>query len=218
MALLQFVHCRMETGAVENSIEIGEHTVRLLIPDPALMQQHFIEGATDFPAWSKLWPASIALSLFLSKHLHLVRGKNVLELGCGLGLPALLIAPFANEVCATDLDANAVDLVRRSALLNRASNVDTRVLDWSTLSAGMNYDVVLMSDVNYMPAQFPTLFALITAMLEKRATIILSTPQRLMAKPFIKMLMPYCASHETHEVDGTAISIYILQPGDAGGL
>eukprot|EP00566_Odontella_aurita_P020933 CAMPEP_0113596846 /NCGR_PEP_ID=MMETSP0015_2-20120614/40606_1 /TAXON_ID=2838 /ORGANISM="Odontella" /LENGTH=356 /DNA_ID=CAMNT_0000504493 /DNA_START=49 /DNA_END=1119 /DNA_ORIENTATION=- /assembly_acc=CAM_ASM_000160 len=63
---------------------------------------------------SSVWPSSVALCLHLAAHPEAVRGRRVLELGAGCGLPSLLCrdALGANAVLATDfweLDDRAVD-------------------------------------------------------------------------------------------------------------
>jgi len=44
------------------------------------------------PYWAELWPSAEALSRFLFRNPHLVAGRSVLELGCGLGLTSLSLA------------------------------------------------------------------------------------------------------------------------------
>ncbi|RPH44737.1 MAG: class I SAM-dependent methyltransferase [Planctomycetota bacterium] len=58
-------------------------------------------------------------SLDLLKYLFTVRGKSVLDLGCGNGLFAIAAAKMgASEVWATDLSPAAVDCTRRNAERN----------------------------------------------------------------------------------------------------
>ncbi|MBC7652268.1 MAG: methyltransferase, partial [Deinococcales bacterium] len=73
-------------------------------------------------------------------------------------------------------------------------------------------DVLLLSDINYMPAAFALLFNMITHFLAKQTTIILSTPQRLLAKPFIEKLLPFCKLQQTIEVmeNSKSVSIAIM--------
>lgn len=61
-------------------------------------------------------------SLELARYLFSVRGKSVLDLGCGTGLFAIAAAKLgAREVWATDVDPAAVECARRNAERNRAS-------------------------------------------------------------------------------------------------
>ena len=61
-------------------------------------------------------------------------------------------------------------------------------LDWNAIPENIQPDVVLLSDVNYDPTQFDLLIHLIDKFLTQVCTIILSTPQRIIASPFIQKL------------------------------
>ncbi|GAA4694731.1 hypothetical protein GCM10023215_35480 [Pseudonocardia yuanmonensis] len=67
------------------------------------------------PHWAEVWPSGIALAHAAGA---IPPGTRVLELGCGLALPALAAARAGATVVATDLSSTAIDLVRRSAELN----------------------------------------------------------------------------------------------------
>ena len=42
--------------------------------------------------WGRLWPAGLALAHYILQHPHTVRGREVCELGAGLGLAGLAAA------------------------------------------------------------------------------------------------------------------------------
>lgn len=88
-------------------------------------------------------------------------------------------------------------------------------MDWNHLPDDLSVDVLLLSDINYEPEGFETLFKVIISFLEKGIIIILSTPQRLMAKPFIDRLLPYSKMHEektiTTVTPAVTCSVYVLQ-------
>ena len=90
-----------------------------------------------------------------------------------------------------------------------------RFLDWNYLPPSLRADTLLISDVNYDPIAFETLYAVLKKFLANKAVIILSTPQRLMAKPFIERLLPFCIMRETKMIDTVngpvAITIQVLQ-------
>jgi methyltransferase-like protein 23 len=94
---------------------------------------------------------------------------------------------------------------------NRFNNIESRRLHWHQLPGNLHPDVLLLSDINYDPAEFDTLFHVLTRFLQKGTVIILSTPQRLMAIPFISRLMPWCVQHENQQVDAIGVSIYVLK-------
>lgn len=89
------------------------------------------------------------------------------------------------------------------------------LLDWNHLPPSLRADILLISDVNYDPIAFETLYAVLKKFLAHKAVIILSTPQRLMAKPFIERLLSHCIIRETKMIDTengpVAITIQVLQ-------
>ncbi|MFR9805413.1 class I SAM-dependent methyltransferase [Pseudonocardia sp. RS010] len=96
------------------------------------------------PYWAELWPSGIALAQAVRA---VPAGTRVLELGCGLGLPALAAARAGAEVLATDLSTTAITLVRRSAALNGLP-LRAEALSW-TDPALPAVDLVLGADLLY---------------------------------------------------------------------
>jgi len=187
-------------------IFIGTDSVELYVPDPndiknQYQKQILIDPETAFPYWSQVWPAAIAISKFLEEHPDYIENKSVLELAAGLGLPSLMAARVAKTVYCTDYLHDAVAAIRRSILHNQFKNMSCGLLDWNNMSNPFpEADVVLMSDINYNPKDFETIYSLLKNVLNRGSIIILSTPQRLLAKPFIEQLMPWCILKEEIEV------------------
>ena len=189
----------------------NEKTIRVLIPDNFLIQQQYLQDKErkeiepDYiinpPYWAKIWPAAIALCKFIAANTNYIQDKTVAEIAAGLGLPSLLAAHYAKEVHCSDYNQDAVDTIQQSIALNKLQNIQTSVLDWQTIPNHFNPDVVLLSDVNYEPEAFVILQTLIISLLQKGCTIILSTPQRLVAKSFVEGLLPYCILKEDYSIE-----------------
>src|SRR6187397_197089 len=62
------------------------------------------------PYYADIWPSSIGLSSFISKHPELVNKKQVLEIGCGASLPGIVAAKLGGKVELTDYIKEALDL------------------------------------------------------------------------------------------------------------
>lgn len=198
----------------KQTIGIGEQQVSLFVPDATAIKSAYENGRISFPYWSKIWPAAIALSEFILHQPQYIKGKTVLELGAGLGLPSLVAAPYASHVLCTDSSQDAVDTVAKSAEHLQLRNLDTVVLDWKSLSKDLNADVLLLSDVNYELNAFYTLTKTINSFLQNGTVVLLSTPQRLMAKTFVEPLLPFCIYKEDYNVkqteDSTVVSVIAL--------
>ena len=147
-----------------------------------------LNPTTPFPFWAKLWPSSIALLDVLKAHPYLIQNKHVLEIGAGIGLPSLMLAPITKSIQISDFDKEAVALLQKNIEHLQLQNAQALQLDWNNMPENMNAEVLILSDVNYDPTQFETLTKLIDKFIHQGCTIILSTPQRIMASPFIQKL------------------------------
>ena len=204
-------------------IAIGNTSVKLYMPQPKGIKELYLKQKagnehTPFPYWAKLWPSALALSNFILKHTSLLSNKVVLELAAGLGLPSLVAAQYAQRVCCSDYLPEAIAVINKSIAANNFSNVVARLVDWNHIPDDLTPEVVLLSDINYDPQEFNTLQKVLVDFLHLGATILLSSPQRLMAKAFIENLLPWCAFKEeittTDNSVTTVISVFVLKnPG-----
>jgi len=175
------------------TIEIGSIKMQLYVPDPESVKQNYaLEKIRDpeapFPFWTKIWPSARAMAEYILKNQGLLKGKNVLELAAGLGLPSFVAAQYAEQVCCSDYLPEAIDLVRKSVLHNQLTNVDCQLYNWQHLPDDLSADILLMSDVNYEPSEFDQLTVVCERFLSSGTNIILATPGRIMAKEFIERL------------------------------
>jgi predicted nicotinamide N-methyase len=198
-------------------VSFKKMSLELLIPAPSAVkanyQQLLQQGyAVPFPYWAQIWPAARALSIFLNDHSEYIFDKQVLELAAGLGLPSLVAAASgAKKVCVSDESEEAVQVLQKVISHNRFNNIESRCLNWHQLPPHLQPEVLLLSDINYDPVEFDTLFDVLTNFLQKGTLIILSTPQRLMAKPFISRLMPWCIQQQNVQAAENSVSIYVLK-------
>ena len=111
-------------------------------------------------------------------------GLRVVELGCGLGLPALAAASRGAEVLATDWAEDAIELLRRNAERN---GVFLRVarIRWSEPEALLRaapWDLVLGADLLYEARNAEQLGELLPQL---GGEVLLAEPGRPYAKEFL---------------------------------
>ena len=150
-----------------------------------------LDPATPFPYWAKVWPSAIALLNILQKHPNWIKDKNVLELGAGIGLPSLMMADMAESIQISDYNLEAVELLRKNIEHLELENAEALQLDWNNVPEHIQPDVVILSDVNYDPTQIDQLVVMINHFLKANSTVIISTPERITAKPFGNAIQPY---------------------------
>jgi predicted nicotinamide N-methyase len=180
-----------------------------------------MDPASPFPYWAKVWPSAIALVKVLQKHPSLIRDKTVLELGAGIGLPSLLMASEAKTIQVSDYDSEAVELLRKNIAHLQLQNVQALQMDWNDLPENIDPEVIILSDVNYDPTQFESLTKLIQKFIHQGCTIILSTPQRIIANPFVLALSEFIIADYLEMVDENGvtkeISILVISKNSSYG-
>ncbi|MFD2921002.1 class I SAM-dependent methyltransferase [Terrimonas rubra] len=204
----------MQQAFLTRKFQFGEQSVVLALPDMDMLKTQWQQGlqpAEDFPFWAKLWPAALGVCTFLTRYPDYIKNKRVLELAAGLGLPSLVAARQAATVVSSDYAMDCLPYLQQSVLLNGLDNVQVRLIDWNKLPADLVVDTVILSDINYDPSVFPQLELLFNQLLQQGITIILSTPQRLMGKPFLMSFMPFCVFMETVTADEQEISVFVYQ-------
>jgi predicted nicotinamide N-methyase len=188
------------------TIHIKNTAVELFVPDDSMNVP-----AQHPPYWAKVWPASVGMCCFLENNKNYIENKTVLELAAGLGLPSVYTAGAAKLVIASDIERDAIKFIQQSAAHNKLLNLHTAVIDWNQVKEIKMPEVLLLSDVNYEPSSFTGLLKAIHIFLNAGCTIILSTPQRLMAKAFITQLLPFSIQQEEIITEpGIAISVFVL--------
>lgn len=165
----------------------------------------------DFPFWAKLWPSAFALTEFMQENPHWIKNRKVLELAAGLGLPSLFASGLAATVICSDYNQEAVECIKDNILLNGIENMEALIINWEQIPEHLDWDLLIMSDVNYNPADFEILLKCMTEFLERGKTILLSTPQRLAGRSFIEQLLPYCVVNEERWHDQVAVNVMVLK-------
>lgn len=168
----------------------------LYIPAPDLVKATYEsllarDPATPFPFWAQRWPSSKAMASFLTTETNWIEGKQVLEIGAGIGLPSFIIANLTKGMIISDHARDAVELLEKNIAHLKLQHVKAMCLDWNNFPDDIKADTLLLSDINYEPGQFGPLLALVQRFLAEGTIIILSTPQRLTANPFVTELAPY---------------------------
>jgi predicted nicotinamide N-methyase len=176
-------------------ITIQDHFT-LYVPDQALVKKTYEQlllknNATPFPFWAKIWPAANAMTAFLKLEPHWIKGKRVLEIGAGIGVPSFMIADQALEIIISDHAPEAIELIEKNIQYLGLQNTKAMCLDWNDFPENINGETILLSDINYAPAEFESLVKLIKKFLTQGANIIIATPQRIMATPFAEAIQPF---------------------------
>lgn len=183
--------------AEDFDLKLSNHSIRLLrikdidkLFDKLLSRSPSEQDVIDerMPYWAASWPSAIGLSKFIDEQQALVKGKAVIEIGCGLGLPGIVAALNGANVTMTDYLQEALDFARSNWQRNVEGAFHGQLLDWRDVSAVGKADVVLASDVAYESRSFEPLINALKSILKPDGELILSEPNRQFASPFIHAL------------------------------
>lgn len=166
-------------------------TVRLHVPFPSAMLgydlwavedvdallQALSEG-DDIPYWAVLWESAIGLSEWLIENRNQIRGKQVLELGTGLGLVSLVARALGAHCTQTDYDPLALKLAAANAILNQEDPFPQFLMDWRAWDPMTRYEVILGADLLYDVRLHDALLNVLESALTPGGSFILSDPWR----------------------------------------
>jgi predicted nicotinamide N-methyase len=160
-------------------VVVGTRTWRLERPrsvDDLINEADFARDER-LPYWADLWPSAIVLAREVSALDG--AGCRALELGCGLGLPALSAAHAGYDVTATDYYEDALRFARRNAVRNLGRDIATRLVDWRAFPDDLGrFDLVLASDVLYERDYAPLVARAVVGSLAAGGVALVADPGR----------------------------------------
>ena len=155
------------------------------------------EQVTRLPYGVALWPSAIALAHEVGTREADFRGRRILELGSGTGLPGIVAASLGGQVVQTDRDELAMSVCRRNGERNGLRTVEYRLADWTAWDDPGRYDWIIGSDILYGETSHPHLRRIIDDNLAPGGRVLISDPFRSMS---IRLL-------EALEADGWGVAM-----------
>jgi predicted nicotinamide N-methyase len=172
---------------VEHVVALPGRELALLAPrdGEALLSEEAFEHEEFLPYWAELWPSGLALARVIAR--RPLTGRRVIELGCGLGLPAIAAALAGGRVLATDWSEDAVAMTARNAERNGAE-LSVAVYRWDAPPEplGPRWPLVLGSDLLYEARNVPALLDLLPRLTATGGEVWLADPGRAPAARFLE--------------------------------
>lgn len=136
-----------------------------------------------------LWPAAIALSHEIMGREDDFKGRTVLELGAGTGLPGIVAASLGvRRVVQTDRDELALALCKRNGQRNDASAIEYRLADWIAWDDAGQYDWIIGADILYGESLHPQIRRILETNLAPGGRVLVSDPFRGMGLRLLEAL------------------------------
>ncbi|HEU4883693.1 MAG TPA: methyltransferase domain-containing protein [Longimicrobium sp.] len=185
----------------EYRLGLGGRTWSILHSESVLSRDdeaHFLmELKERLPYGVVLWPAAIGLAHEVAARADDFRGRRVLELGAGTGLPGIVAASLGARVVQTDKQELAMSVCRRNVERNGVDSIEHRLVDWVDWDDAERYDWIIGSDILYGESMHPYLRRIFASNLAPGGRILLSDPFRA---PSLRLL-------EAMEAEGWTIGM-----------
>ncbi|MBX2991132.1 MAG: methyltransferase domain-containing protein [Bacteroidetes bacterium] len=144
------------------------------------------------PYWADVWTSSLELARWCLED-GVLRGKRVLELGCGLGLAGIAAAQAGAIVTFSDYETDALDFVRYNVQRNLPahvveSSIDVIQFDWRRPPLLEPFDVVIAADVVYEQRMFAAIKHVLSLLLAPNGIAVMTEPGRSVGEMFFASL------------------------------
>lgn len=168
------------------------------------------------PYWADLWPAARMLAKAVLREPWPASplpgagqdGKlEVLEIGCGLGLPGITALARGLRVTFSDYDANALRFAAANARRNGFDDYRLLQFDWRHPPADLRVPVLLAADLIYEMRNVAPLVALVKQLLLPGGLCLLTDTDRA----------PAALLRETLLAEGLQFTTKPMHAGEPGG-
>jgi predicted nicotinamide N-methyase len=140
------------------------------------------------PYWVEIWPASLLLCAWLGQRRRDIAGRPCLDLGCGLGLTALVASQLGATVVGMDYEWDALVYARR----NQAANLrpgerppSWTLMDWRRSGfKPRSFPFIWGGDVMYEKRFIEPVAAFLEEHLAEDGAVWLAAPERKVLSPF----------------------------------
>lgn len=105
-------------------------------------------SSAAWPLFGVVWPSGLALAQEMS-HFP-IEGKSILEVGCGIGLPSLVLQQRGANITATDHHPLAEEFLRHNTDLNGLAPIHFFKTAWIEPNLDLGrFDLIIGSDLLY---------------------------------------------------------------------
>ena len=208
------------------------------VPSEASRDRWFTEARANpsqpAPFWSRIWSSGVALADLILERPDDLAGRQVLELGSGLGVTAAAAMEAGARLLASDYTALSLGFCRYNALTNTGRSPRTLCVNWRAPSPQVllradsfgGFPLILAADVLYESPDINPLIALIDRFLAPDGTLWLAEPGRKTAQRFLNTVAlagwdsdSFYSSGPWPDGTTTRVGIHLLRrPSGSDGL
>ncbi|HEY9053058.1 MAG TPA: 50S ribosomal protein L11 methyltransferase [Gammaproteobacteria bacterium] len=158
-----------------------------------------ISSAT-WPLFGVVWPSSRVLASTVC--MFELKGKRVLEIGCGLGLSSIVLHKMGIDITASDYHPLAKEFLDENILANKMLPIKFLTGNWETENPLLgNFDLIIGSDILYEPAHAESVSRFINDHSGINVEVIIVDPNRGNRSSFTKKMTALGYSHHFERFD-----------------
>jgi predicted nicotinamide N-methyase len=153
--------------------------------DPLGMAMAAGISSATWPLFGLVWPSAQKLADLMQT--WDLKGKRVLEVGCGLGLASLVVHRREGDITASDCHPLTETFLKANVLLNNLPPLHYETGNWGRVNKGLGeFDLLMASDVLYERSHPAQLSGFIQTHAAEGAEVLIVDPNRSNRSAFHK--------------------------------
>ncbi|WP_455217242.1 class I SAM-dependent methyltransferase [Kaarinaea lacus] len=206
MASLRFRYQTIELG--ETDIHLRTLRDRQQFSDDDGIAEALGITSSNWPIFGVVWDSSQVLAHFMQD--YEIKGKRILEVGCGMALSSLMLSGRNADITATDYHPEVETFLAMNILLNEGKEIPFTCADWADGDSGLGrFDVIIGSDILYERDHIDLLSHFIDQHTQAHCEVIIVDPGRNQHARFSKKMISLGYSHSQSKPENTH---YLTQP------
>jgi predicted nicotinamide N-methyase len=155
-------------------------------------------SSAQWPIFGVVWESSQILAHEMAG--FSIKGKRILEIGCGMALSSLLLNARHADITATDIHPEAGNFLAENTRLNEGQKIPFLRTDWKDDSHGLGkFDLIIGSDLLYEKEHIDLLATFINKHANARCEIVIVDPGRSNHASFSKRMITLGYSHTQNQ-------------------
>jgi len=192
MSSLRIRYQTIEFGDVDIHVRTLRDNLQFLDID-GVAEKLGISSAT-WPLFGVVWASSEVLAHHMFD--YRVKGKRILEVGCGIALTSLMLNHRLADITATDYHPEAGSFLLKNVLLNKGTPIPFFRTGWGDKDSGLGlFDLVIGSDLLYERDHTGLLSDFIDQHAKPECDVIIVDPGRGHHANFSKKMVALGYSH-----------------------
>ena len=130
-----------------------------------------------WPLFGQIWPMSKILARVMLQ--EPLEGRRILEIGCGIGLPSIVVKKLGGDITASDYHPLAQSFLLENTILNSLAPIRFKAGDWNTANLSLGkFDLIIGSDVLYEHQHIELISSFIDRHSSSQVDIVIVDPGR----------------------------------------